>query len=205
MRLKVEVKGSVDEILQAERRKGGVAVQKAMASISTQIKQAWRGQITGARLGTRLANTVRSEVYPRSRASMRSAAEVWTKAPQIIGAFERGAVIRAKNGFWLAIPLPAAGSARGRGRLTPAEWERRRGIKLRFVFRRGLTSLLVADGRQNKKGLGVESRSKTGRGRATVPIFALVPQVTLRKRLDLYRDAMRLARGLPARIVANWK
>jgi Family of unknown function (DUF6441) len=205
MRLKVQITGSVNDILREERRKGGTAVQRAMASVSTEIKLAWRGQISGAGLGTRLANTVRSEVYPRSIGSLRAAAEVWSKAPHIVGAFERGAVIRANNGFWLAIPLPAAGTGASRGRLTPGEWERRRGLKLRFVYRRGGTSLLVADGRQNKRGLGVESRSRTGRGRATVPIFALVPQVTLRKRLDLYRDAARLAGSLPARIVGNWK
>lgn len=48
------------------------------------------------------------------------------------------------------------------------------------------------------------SRSKTGRGLATVPIFLLVPQVKLRKRLDLARDAERAIDGVPGRIVAGW-
>ena len=48
------------------------------------------------------------------------------------------------------------------------------------------------------------SRSKTGRGRTTVPIFLLVAQVKLRKRLDLARDAERVVDGVPGLIVANW-
>ena len=64
--------------------------------------------------------------------------------------------------------------------------------------------LLVAEGRLNSRGLGVASRSKTGRGRATVPIFLLVPQVKLPKRLDLARDTERVQGRLPGMIVANW-
>ncbi len=59
-------------------------------------------------------------------------------------------------------------------------------------------------GRLNSRGLGVASRSKTGRGKSTVPIFLLVPQVKLAKRLDLARDAERALAALPGMIVANW-
>ena len=88
--------------------------------------------------------------------------------------------------------------------LTPGEWERRRGLRLRFVYRRNGPSLLVADGRLNSRGLDVASRSKSGRGQTTVPIFLLVPQVKLRKRLDLARDAERAQAAIPGLIVANW-
>jgi len=50
----------------------------------------------------------------------------------------------------------------------------------------------------------VVSRSKTGRGKVTAPIFLLVPQVKLPKRLDLARDADRALDGVPGLIVANW-
>jgi hypothetical protein len=122
----------------------------------------------------------------------------------IIGAHDTGPLIRSSTGLWLAIPTPAAGkSARG-GRITPAEWERRRGLRLRFVSRRRGPSLLVAEGRVNSRGLGVASRAKTGRGLATVPIFLLVRQVKLRKRLDLAREAERAHDAVPGLIVANW-
>ena len=93
---------------------------------------------------------------------------------------------------------------RGR-RITPGEWERRRGLRLRFVYRRRGPSLLVADrARINKRGQAVASRSKTGRNQVTAPIFLLVPQMKLPKRLDLNRDAERALDGLPGLIVANW-
>jgi hypothetical protein len=48
------------------------------------------------------------------------------------------------------------------------------------------------------------ARSKTGRGGVTVPIFLLVPQVKVPKRLDLARDAKRAHDAVPGRIVASW-
>jgi len=61
-----------------------------------------------------------------------------------------------------------------------------------------------AEGRLNTKGRAVASRSKTGRGLVTAPIFLLVPQVKLPKRLDLARDAERAQAAVPGLIVANW-
>ncbi|MFN7177592.1 MAG: DUF6441 family protein, partial [Thermaurantiacus sp.] len=82
--------------------------------------------------------------------------------------------------------------------------ERRTGLRLRFVYRRRGPSLLVAEGRLNSKGRAVASHSKTDRGLTTVPIFLLVPQVKLHKRLDLARDTERAIDGVPGRIVAGW-
>ncbi len=56
----------------------------------------------------------------------------------------------------------------------------------------------------NSKGRAVASRSKIGRGLVTAPIFLLVPQVKLPKRLDLARDAERAHDTVPGLIVANW-
>jgi hypothetical protein len=64
---------------------------------------------------------------------------------------------------------------------------------------------LVADAaRLNTRGLAAASRSKTGRGQVTAPIFLLVPQVKLPKRLDLTRDADGARDSLPGLIMANW-
>lgn len=81
--------------------------------------------------------------------------------------------------------------------------ERRRGLRLRFLSRRTGPSLLVAEGRLNTKGQAVVLSSKTGRGKVTAPIFLLVPQVNLPKRLDLARDAARAVGSVPGLIVAN--
>jgi Family of unknown function (DUF6441) len=78
-------------------------------------------------------------------------------------------------------------------------------MRLRFIYRRNGPSLLVAEkARINTRGLAVASRSKIGRGQVTAPIFLLVPQVKLRKRLDLARDAERVAGEVPGLIVGKW-
>ena len=169
------------------------------------LKSAWRGQITGGGLGTRLGNSIRLATYPKGSKSLNAAALVWSNAPVIVSAHDTGPLIRSRNGFWLAIPTPAAGKSTRGGRITPGEWERRTGLRLRFIYRRRGPSLLVAEGRLNSKGHAVASRSKSGRGLTTVPIFLLVPQVKLRKRLDLARDAERAIDGVPGRIVAGWR
>ena len=204
MKLNLSVTGDIVTAMRAEILAGERAVTKAMRVAGACLKSDWRAQITRARLGQRLANTIRSKTYPAAGESLEAAALVWSNAPQIIGAHDTGPLIRSKDGFWLAIPTPAAGKGTRGKALTPGEWERRRGLRLRFVYRRGGPSLLVADGRLNSRGLGVASRSKTGRGQSTVPIFLLVPQVKLSKRLSLARNAERAQAAIPGLIVANW-
>lgn len=207
--LRIEVRGSVNDILTEERRAGARSVTRAVGGATQAIKGAWRGEITGAGLGTRLANTVRGVTYPQSGFSMNAAGLVYTKASKIVGAFERGATIRAQNGLWLAVPLPSAMKSGRGGRITPNEWESRTGRALRFVYRPGRAALLVDDGtvKRGARLMGRDGFSKAARGfkNRTVPIFALVPQVTLRKRLDLYSTAIRMAGGLPQRIVSGWR
>ena len=204
MKLGIDITPDLVAVMAAEVKAGEKAVTTAMREAGTDLKSSWRGQITQAGLGRRLANSIRSQTYPRSGESLNAAALVWSKAPVIVGAHDTGPLIRSRDGFWLAIPTEAAGRGRRGGKITPGEWERRRGLRLRFVYRRRGPSLLVADGRLNSRGLGVASRSKTGRGKATVPIFLLVPQVKLAKRLDLARDAERAQAALPGLIVAKW-
>lgn len=156
------------------------------------------------RVACLVANSIRSASFPKAGENLNAAAPVWSNAPVIIGAHDTGPLIRPKNGFWFAIPTPAAGKSTRGGRITPGEWERRTSLRLRFIYCRRGPSLLVAEGRLNTKGQAVVSRSKTGRGKVTAPIFLLVPQVKLPKRLDLARDAERAHDAVPGLIVANW-
>lgn len=197
--------------MQAEYEAGEKAVTRAMRAAEMSIKRAWRSEIRGAGLGRKLPNTVRSATYPVGDVSMNAAALIWTKAPKIIAAHNSGAVIRARDGQFLAIPLPAAGQGRFGRKLTPLEFERRVGRGLRYVYRRGRASLLVLDDARLTKRART-ARRKGGRrrrdgiltGAQTVPIFVLVPQVKLRKRMDLVRVAERIAAGLPGGIIGAW-
>ena len=204
MKLKIDITPNIVAMMREEIRAGERAVSSAMQQAGTSLKSAWRAQITGAGLGMRLANSIRAANFPKFGESLNAATLVWSNAPVIVGAHDTGPLIRSKNGFWLAIPTPAAGKSTRGGKITPSEWERRTGLRLRFIYRRKGPSLLVAEGRLNSKGRAVASRSKTGRGVVSAPIFLLVPHVKLQKRLDLARDAERAAEGVPGLIVANW-
>ena len=204
MKVKLEVEPKLATLMAAEIAAGEKAVKRAAIGAGVDLKTAWRRQITGAGLGNRLARTIREQAYPKGQNSLNAAAYVWSNAPEIVDAHDRGTTIRSDAGFFLAIPTEAAGRGSRGARLTPGEWEQRRGMALRFVYRKSGPSLLVAEGRVSSKGRAVQSRSKTGRGRATVPIFILVPQVKLRKRLDLDRDVERGQNDMPGRIVDAW-
>ncbi|WP_371747292.1 DUF6441 family protein [Acuticoccus sp. I52.16.1] len=100
-----------------------------------------------------------------------------------------------------------------RGPLTPAIWERKTGTSLRMIRRRYGPSLLVADNVRITKSGRIRpnvTRRKDGTtysrlaGRSSAPIFLLVPQVRLPKRLDLGRAARAAEAALPGAIVSNW-
>ena len=191
-------------LMRGEIAAGEKAVTAAVKDAGTGLRDNWRGQITRAGLGQRVARTIRSETYPKGRDSLNAAAMVWSRAPVILEAHNTGPLIRSADGFWLAIPTEAAGKSLRGGRITPGEWERRTGLRLRFIYRRSGPSLLIAEARLSKRGRAVRSRSKTGRGLTSVPIFLLVPQVRLSKRLDLERPAKAALAALPAAIARRW-
>lgn len=210
MRITVDIDGDLQAMMADEAAAGERAVSSAMRNAGTALKMAWRQQVVGAGLGVRLGNAARSETYPQGKNSLNASALVWSKAPKIYGAFEHGAVIRSRSGFWLAIPLPAAGKGPRGARITPGVWENRTGRRLRFVYRSGRTALLVDDGTRRSAGSRLRSGQfgpRTARAfkNRTVPMFVLVPQVTLRKRLNLFSAADAAAQMLPASIVSRWR
>ena len=166
MRLQAALQGDLNELLKAELARAERAVTAGIREATDGLKTELRRQITGAGLGTRLANTWRGEVYPKGQPSIGAAGYVWSKAPGLVRLYAEGAVIRSKQGLFLAIPTPAAGRfGDGRQKITPGAWERIHGMRLRFVYRRGSPSLLVADNaRLTKRGTGGgEHRPAAGR------------------------------------------
>jgi hypothetical protein len=213
MKFALDITPDLAELMAAEIEAAEKAVTAGVGAAAEGLKGGWRAQITGAGLGPRLARTIRSERYPKQGHSIGAAGLVWSKAPEIVGAHADGALIRARNGLWLTIPTPVARERIRRGPLTPAIWHQRTGMTLRFVRRRAGPHLLVADNvRFTRSGRIRENvtRRKDGttysrlEGRSSAPIFLLVPQVKLPKRLDLERDTRATEAALPGGIVARW-
>ena len=213
MRLEASVEGSFKEAMTAEARRAARAVTAGVGEATLGLKSELRRQITSAGLGERLANTWRGEVYPKGQPSLSAAGFVWSKAPGLVRLYAEGAVIRSKHGLFLAIPTPAAGRfGDGRQKITPGAWERVHGMRLRFVYRRGTPSLLVADNvRLTARGRPVANIGRRQgaaftrlAGRTTVPLFILVPQVTVRKRLDVDGGAQKWIGMLPQLVLRHW-
>ncbi len=113
-------------------------------------------------------------------------------------------------GLPIYAPLAAGKASGGRQKISPGLWEKQHGAKLIFVFRRKGPSLLIAENRRARTGKrggfakASVSAMRTGRGLTTVPIFILVPQVTIKKRLDVDGAANKWISSLPGLVVRNW-
>jgi hypothetical protein len=204
MRLGVQHKGDLREMLGKESQALAGQVTDAVSRAGQSTQRTLRGETSQA-LGTGIANAWRLKLYPRDAGrgdpvSANASAYVYTKAPKVIDAFDRGAVIRARNVKWLAIPLEAAGKTRGSGgrsqvgagkALTPLLWQQRRGIKLRFVpILGGSKALLVAEGVSLGKTGRIFKRKRAGRpGEVSVPVFLLVRSVKAPKLLNVESHA----------------
>ena len=207
--------GDMDKALQAEIATGERAVTSAVRAATLGAQADMRGQVRSAGLGSRLPKTIRTKFYPSSGASLGAAGLVFTKAERILLAFTYGATIRSADGFFLAIPTPSA-PKRGIGgkRINPSNFPEYRLGQLRFVFRRGRPSLLVVDnarigktGRisQNVRRRGGAVVATRVTGRTTVPMFILVPQVTIKPRLDVARIAAKWHADVPRLITQYWR
>jgi hypothetical protein len=81
VKLKLDIDPDIVAMMAAEVAAGERAVTAAMREAGTGLKTAWRTQITGAGLGRRLANSIRSRNCPRSGESLDAAALIWYRAP----------------------------------------------------------------------------------------------------------------------------
>jgi hypothetical protein len=214
MRLVAQVGRSLQADMQAELRdleRGAAAGTKAAGR---GLKTELRRQVTSAGLGQRLARTWRDKHYDNR--GIDAASLVYSKTPQIIRAFDEGAVIRSRRGRFLAIPTENA-PRRGVGgkRISPSTFPEHRFSPLRFVPRPSGPSLLVVDGlrasfsRKTGELRGFRRASdrarRTGSGLTTVVMFVLVPQVKLPKRLNVARAAERWSGRLPALVERSFR
>jgi len=209
MKLTATLPRSLQAKMQAELRHIESAVAAGTHDAGRGLRTELRRQVTSAGLGQRLANSWRDKHYPNQ--NLDAASLVYTKAPQIIRAFDEGAVIRSRRARYLAIPTENAPRKGTDGRrISPRTFPENRFGPLRFVPRSSGPSLLVVDGlrasfsRQTGQLRGfrraTDRARRSGQGLTTVVMFLLVPQVKLRKRLDVAQAAERWSGQLPALI-----
>jgi Family of unknown function (DUF6441) len=209
MKLAVGIAPSLQADVHAELRDFDRAVAAGTRKAGRGLRTELRRQVTSAGLGQRLANSWRDNHYPNRK--LDAASLVYTKAPQIIRAFDDGAVIRSRRGRFLAIPTENAPRKGTDGRrFSPGTFPEHRFGPLRFVPRQSGPSFLVADGLRasfsRKTGelrgfrRATDRARRSGQGLTTVVMFLLVPQAKLRKRLDVARAAERWSAQLPALI-----
>jgi hypothetical protein len=209
MKFVATIARSLQADIQAELHDLERAVASGTRDAGRGLKSELRRQVTSAGLGQRLANSWRDKHYPNPK--LDAASLVYTKAPQIIRAFDEGAVIRSRRGRFLAIPTENAPKKGTDGkRIRPSTFPEHRFGPLRFVSRSSGPSLLVVDelcasySRQTGQLRGfrraTDRARRSGQGLTTVVMFLLVPQVMLRRRLDVARAAERWSGQLPALI-----
>lgn len=229
MKLTATLGANLRQILQAEVDAAERAVSRAIGTETEALKRTLRAQVNAA-FGTNakpLANAWRSQTFPRRGVSMRASGIVWTKVPTIIDAFERGATIRAKGGKFLAIPtgFNRAGGRRGsKPRVTPAQmvaskqafvrpFKGGRGFVWCLPVRQGervgrrraplIAGRITQVATAKRKGAAAWQANLLKQG--FVPMFLLVPQVQLAKRLDVRSAGAAALARLPAAVVAAWE
>jgi len=204
VRIHVDVPPFRDALKEAEGALAAAAT-RAMKEATPELVRELRAQVTSAGLGGRLANTWRHRVYPdqgAQRGSLEPAGFVWSRAPDIISSFVRGATIRPLGGRkYLFIPtdnVPRRSGRRGSTkRMTPTEVE--------YAFNQ---DLFIRNGRQGRKLAfirTVAARSGRGRRRGTAGrlaqgrkleetlMFVLVRTARMPRLLDLDGPAQRAA------------
>lgn len=177
------------------------AADSAITLVTDRRKARLRGMVETARLGKRLANAVRV----KRPDTLTSGKDLWTftyvqpSSVHIFEAFEKGATIQAGPGKALAIPIKGSPADRAnfgqrRNGETTIQTFKSRGIEMQFVrAKNGRPAMLVAKSARLATGKTGRTRvsnarlTKSGafaRGAASVPLFWLVPETKLEKRLN---------------------
>lgn len=154
-----------------------------------------RDEVRDAGLGERLPNTWRLEMQPKRGLAYNPAVFIRSTAADIIDAFTRGVVIKSRSGGMMAVPIPGGPMDRIRvfkGETSVQAAQRRLGELVFVPVRPGLAMLVSKAIRKTRSGRWVRKKEKdnfspkyTAENIAEgVPVFWLVPQVRLSRRLN---------------------
>ena len=211
-------------------------VREATTLFRDDVRQETRQAFIGRKdFRNRLPMAWRMRAYPEAGASLDPAGWVYVRGPRpgsgsnatsaatLIDAFQRGVTIGARRGGWLAVPTDAAGQRAptlgaakvGRfsqtERITPAGFERRSGMKLRFVPASPGKALLVVDSAKRDR---LQRAVPYGKGRGsklygpaghTIVVFTLLRQVRLPKRLDFTKAEKAADLRWNSLLSKNWR
>ena len=215
------------------------ALRRAVARTGRQVQQELRAQARAGGFkdgGRAIANAWRLRTYPAEGTAPRTwrpAALVYSNAPDIADAFDKGVPIVAKGKRWLAFPTGwnarrgrRGASSRGGLRVTPEQMMAAKGDA--FVIRSKsnpavrLWCLRVREARGlSRRGRNrirlwagpaeVLTGNRKGRQQAAsdlldrgfVPMFLLMKRVSVRKRLDIDAVRARAAGLLASNVVAE--
>jgi hypothetical protein len=156
------IRGDLRRMMADEVQSAARALRRGVTRATQQVQSDLRAQARGAGFkdgGRAVANAWRMQVYPAvGIETLHPAGVVWTKAPAITEAFDRGVPITARRHRFLAFPTGynAAGGRRSAGsrgglRVTPAQMLTARGQA--FILRSKsnpsvwLWCLRIAEGR----------------------------------------------------------
>lgn len=176
-------------------------VTEAMRETMESARDELRAQVVSNGLGVRLSRTWTARAFPGgAKHSINPAGYIWSRAPDIIDSFIRGATIRPIHGAkYLWIPtdnVPAETARVGRsgrkfkgGQITPDECEAR--FDTEFIVRPGRNGRLLAFmdlvGARNGRGVrrATAGRLRQGRAPKLTLMFVLVRTTRMPKLLDL--------------------
>lgn len=235
MKFVAQVTGNIAEYMRLEAEGGARAASRVMGEETRALQLDLRGQVNAAfgAKGRGIGNAWRQRTFPR-RPSLGAAGLVYSKMPNVVDAFERGALIRPKGGKkFLAIPtgFNAARGRRGRSekgmRVTPQQM-----VASKQAFIRPISSTNTkgyvwclpvkrpgdTPGKKRPRHLiaggvtAVATSNRAAKGRwmqqllsqGMVPMFLLLPAVKLPKRLDIRKPAVSVSARIPGRFVSEW-
>ena len=189
------------------------AAYEAVAETARELEKDFERATAAAGLG-RLEKAWQSKVYPKRGLAYAPSADIFAsgvRARQALAAYSTGGSFRRGSGQFFAIPTKAAGvryTGRAKKFLTPGEWERRTGLKLRLIYRRSGPSFLVTDGITSKKSgtiarAATQKRLAQGRETLTIVIFLLIPKFDVRKRFSIDTIKAPYAGRLRANFIAK--
>lgn len=114
---------NVEVLMKGEVRRLAKAIREGVEKTGKSAQEKLRNQARSAGFrdkGKAIANTWRLKMFPSSfggTPTLRPAALIWSKMPNVVSAFDRGATIIARKRKYLAIPTAVNAKSGRRGRL----------------------------------------------------------------------------------------